>query len=154
MPCIYILRSNTKQKFYIGSSKKEDAEFRLKEHNAGRVRSTKFGRPWSVVYQEKYTNYSEARKRELFLKSGQGRKWFLERWLSGWKRRSRKAVSALGGSGVRIPPSPPVGKRSVWLARYAGSPPDFRRKIEFFVFVPRSGTPEAGFSLFHLIKVF
>ena len=83
MPCIYILRSNTKQKFYIGSSKKEDAEFRLKEHNAGRVRSTKFGRPWSVVYQEKYTNYSEARKRELFLKSGQGRKWFLERWLSG-----------------------------------------------------------------------
>jgi len=25
---------------------------------------------------------------------------------------------------------------------------------EFFVFIPRSGTPEAGFSLFHLIKVF
>jgi len=42
--------------------------------------------------------------------------------------------------------TPPVGKRSVWLARYAGSPADFERKIEFFVFVPRSGTPEAGFS--------
>jgi len=42
--------------------------------------------------------------------------------------------------------TPPVGKRSVWLARYAGSPPDFERKIEFFVFVPQSGMPEAGFS--------
>ena len=42
--------------------------------------------------------------------------------------------------------TPPVGKRSVWLARCAGSPADFERKIEFFVFVPQSGTPEAGFS--------
>jgi len=41
---------------------------------------------------------------------------------------------------------PPIGKSSFWLARYAGSPPDFERKIEFFVFVPRNGTPEAGFS--------
>ena len=68
-----------------------------------------------------------------------------------------------GGRGVRslaLPPAepvneigsdifkyiPPVGKSSCWLARYAGSPPDFERKIEFFVFVPQSGTPEAGFS--------
>ena len=42
--------------------------------------------------------------------------------------------------------TPPVGKRRVWLARYAGSPADFRFKIKFFAFVPRSGTPEAGFS--------
>ena len=44
---------------------------------------------------------------------------------------------------VRILSLPPVGKRSHWLARYAGSPADlsaealakvdFRRKIEFFV---------------------
>ena len=27
--------------------------------------------------------------------------------------------------------TPPVGKRRVWLARYAGSPADFRREIEF-----------------------
>ena len=42
--------------------------------------------------------------------------------------------------------TPPVGKSEVWLALYEGSPADFRHKIEFFVFVPRSGTPEAGFS--------
>jgi len=40
---------------------------------------------------------------------------------------------------------PPVGKRSVWLARYAGSPADFEAEIEFFAFVPQGGTPEAGF---------
>ncbi len=57
-----------------------------------------------------------------------------------------KTVSRASGSGVRIPPLPPVGKRKVWLALCEGSPADFRRKIEFFVFVPRSGTSEAGFS--------
>jgi len=44
--------------------------------------------------------------------------------------------------------TPPVGKSEVWLARYAGSPADFEHKIEFFAFVPQSGTPEAGFSKF------
>jgi hypothetical protein len=29
-----------------------------------------------------------------------------------------------------------------------GSPADFRRKIEFSVFIPQSKTPEAGFSEF------
>ena len=51
-------------------------------------------------------------------------------------------------SEVRILPPPPVGKSEVWLALCEGSPADFRRKIEFFVFVPQSGTPEAGFSEF------
>jgi len=47
---------------------------------------------------------------------------------------------------------PPSGKRVFWLARYAGSPADFKRKLEFFIFVPRSGTPEAGFSLIGIVK--
>ena len=52
-------------------------------------------------------------------------------------------------SWVRIPPPPPVGKRGCWLAFYEGSAANFRRKIEFFVFVLRSKPPEAGFSLFY-----
>ena len=44
--------------------------------------------------------------------------------------------------------TPPVRKFRCWLARYAGSPADFRFKIKFFAFVPQSGTPEAGFSKF------
>jgi len=42
--------------------------------------------------------------------------------------------------------TPPIRKRSVWLALCEGSPTDFKGKIEFFVFVLRSRTPEAGFS--------
>ena len=44
--------------------------------------------------------------------------------------------------------TPPIRKRDCWLALCEGSPADFWRKIEFFVFVLRSKTPEAGFSKF------
>jgi len=46
--------------------------------------------------------------------------------------------------------TPPVGKCLCWLALCEDSPADFRRKIEFFVFVPLCGTPEAGFSKLNL----
>ncbi|GIW63522.1 MAG: hypothetical protein KatS3mg091_324 [Patescibacteria group bacterium] len=46
--------------------------------------------------------------------------------------------------------TPPVGKSPCWLALCEGSPADFRRKIEFFVFVLQSKTPEAGFSKLNL----
>ena len=59
----------------------------------------------------------------------------LEGWPSGLWRWFRKPMGVKPAQ-VRILYPPPVGKRSVWLARYAGSPPDFERKIEFFVFVP------------------
>jgi len=48
---------------------------------------------------------------------------------------------------MRIQTLPPVGKRDCWLANR------FRRKIEFFVFVPLCGTPEADFSLFCLLDL-
>ena len=45
----------------------------MAEHNAGKVRSTKLGVPWKLMHTERYNTYTEARKRELFLKSGRGR---------------------------------------------------------------------------------
>jgi DNA-binding XRE family transcriptional regulator len=39
---------------------------------------------------------------------------------------------------VRVLSPPPIRKRGCWLALCEGSPADFRRKIEFFVFVLRS----------------
>lgn len=88
MPCVYILYSKNKNKYYTGSSRSNDAGQRLIKHNNGQTRSTKAGRPWKIVYQEQMETYTEARKRELFLKSGQGRKWIkinviLERCQSG-----------------------------------------------------------------------
>ena len=68
----YILRSEIDKTRYVGSA--EDKEKRLLDHNNGRVRYTKGKRPWKLIYFEVFKTRSEARKRELFLKSGQGRK--------------------------------------------------------------------------------
>lgn len=73
MALVYILKSGKLDRKYVGSTRSDEIIFRLSYHNAGRVRSTKAYKPWVVVYTEKYVSYTEARKRELFLKSGVGR---------------------------------------------------------------------------------
>ena len=78
MPHAYVLHSATCNRYYISSTK--NLSTRIKDHNAGKVHSTKAYRPWDVIYTEQYDSYSEARKRELFLKSGAGRKWLKERF--------------------------------------------------------------------------
>lgn len=80
MACVYILYSESKNNFYTGSSRKNDSKVRLKSHNSGKVKSTKSGRPWTLIHIEKYFIYKEARKREIFLKSGMGRKWIKEKF--------------------------------------------------------------------------
>lgn len=68
---IYVLRSVIYNTRYVGSTKNIDK--RLIEHNAGKVRYTKGRIPWKLIYYEKFHSNNEARRRELFLKSGQGR---------------------------------------------------------------------------------
>jgi putative endonuclease len=68
---VYVLRSERTGKRYVGSS--SDIATRLEQHNRGKVRATKGGRPWKLAYQEEYETNGEARRRELALKSGQGR---------------------------------------------------------------------------------
>jgi putative endonuclease len=75
MSCVYVLKSVTGGSIYIGSSHEDDPTIRLQSHNSGRVRSTKFGRPWIVIHYERTDDYTLARKREIFLKTGVGRKW-------------------------------------------------------------------------------
>ncbi|KXK08105.1 MAG: GIY-YIG nuclease superfamily protein [Microgenomates bacterium OLB22] len=67
MGYIYILKSNKKNKYYIGSTKRSVA-VKLLDHNVGRVISTKHDRPWSIVVTKEYATYSEARSVELRLK--------------------------------------------------------------------------------------
>ena len=69
----YVLRSCEDNTRYVGST--ENKEKRLLKHNSGRVRYTKGRRPWILIYFEEFNSRSDARKRELFLKSGQGRKY-------------------------------------------------------------------------------
>ena len=43
--------------------------------------------------------------------------------------------------------TPPIGKRKVWLALCEGSPADFKRKLEFFIFAPK-GLAKSGLPSF------
>ena len=73
----YVLRSNKDGGIYIGSTR--NLKSRIKEHNYGHVRSTKGRRPLILIYSEDFESYTDARKRENFLKSGVGRDWLKNR---------------------------------------------------------------------------
>ena len=64
---VYILQSEPNGKFYIGST--GNLAERLKRHNGGRSKATKFGIPWKLVYTENFESRSEAIKREMEIKS-------------------------------------------------------------------------------------
>ena len=82
---VYVILSETHNSRYIGYT--ENLERRLKEHNSGGHKYTSGRRPWKLIHFESFPTKSEAMKRELFLKSGVGRKYldtlFAEEWQSG-----------------------------------------------------------------------
>jgi putative endonuclease len=69
---LYILESIETKRFYVGST--NDLKRRIKEHNAGKNRSTKFYMPWRLIYYEAYITMDLARKAEIFYKKSQGRR--------------------------------------------------------------------------------
>jgi len=68
----YVLRC-ADERLYIGSTR--DLQKRIEAHNKGKVKTTKNRRPVKLIHSEESLNYSAARKRELYLKSGTGRDW-------------------------------------------------------------------------------
>ena len=62
----YILQSTTTGRYYIGST--QDVQKRLLEHNRGKMKSTKHGMPWKIVYTEAAGNRSQAFGREQQIK--------------------------------------------------------------------------------------
>lgn len=67
---VYILLSQKDRKFYIGAT--SNLEKRLKYHNSGKNKSTRYRAPFILVYSEEYTDKNEAYKREFYLKSPKG----------------------------------------------------------------------------------
>ena|SRR3990167_10088745 len=67
---VYILE-NRKGKRYVGITGLLP-ELRLLRHNKGDVKSTRYGKPWKIIYIEEYTNYNSARSREKQIKSWHG----------------------------------------------------------------------------------
>lgn len=68
---VYILKSEKDGKLYTGFSK--DLKKRIEWHNEQKSQATKWRLPVKLIYYEAYKNEKDARKRELFLKSGRGR---------------------------------------------------------------------------------
>jgi putative endonuclease len=63
---MYILKSKIDKELYIGST--DNLPRRIKEHNTGKVFSTKARAPFYLVYCEGYLSEYEARHREQNLK--------------------------------------------------------------------------------------
>jgi len=67
MAVVYVLKSRTSGRLYIGST--SDLTRRLEEHARGHSPHTRERGPWDLVYQEEYPELVEARRRERQLKS-------------------------------------------------------------------------------------
>ena len=70
---VYVLKSLKDNNYYVGMS--ENVNRRIKEHNTGKVRSTKSRIPFKLIYVEKCVDRASARKREKYLKSATGRRY-------------------------------------------------------------------------------
>ena len=73
---VYVIQSISHLTRYVGHT--NDISKRIKAHNNGDCRYTSGRRPWQLVHQEEFSSRAEAMKREIFLKSGQGRKYLDE----------------------------------------------------------------------------
>jgi len=69
---VYILHSFKDGKLYTGVT--NDLRLRIKKHYSGLVHATKYRLPLKLIYYETYLFLSDAKRRELFLKSGAGKK--------------------------------------------------------------------------------
>lgn len=68
---VYVLFSKKDHELYIGYT--NDLENRIKGHKNGKVRATMFRRPVLLICYEAYLRWSDAKRREKFLKGGNGK---------------------------------------------------------------------------------
>lgn len=66
---VYFLKNLKNNDLYIGSA--ESLAKRINLHNAGKIKSTQFYRPWQLLDFEVYDSRSKAVRRERFLKNHQ-----------------------------------------------------------------------------------
>jgi len=71
MHYVYVLRSRKDGELYTGCS--NNLERRVREHNAGKVTSTKLRKPLELVHYEAFINQADAFAREQWYKTGWGR---------------------------------------------------------------------------------
>ena len=75
---LYILYSESKDRFYIGQT--DNVDSRLNYHNSGYVKSTKPGIPWKLVFTKTFPDRSFAMTEEARLKRAKNRiylQWYI-----------------------------------------------------------------------------
>lgn len=74
---VYILRNDNTCRYYVGST--NDLQRRIHEHKAGKTRTTKILKTFTLVYKEEFDTIHEARLREKEIKSYKSKKYI--EWL-------------------------------------------------------------------------
>ena len=80
---VYVLMSTKNNRCYTGMT--NDLRKRFKEHNNAKSKYTKDRGPYKLIYYEASVNQADTRSRELYLKSGMGKRYIknrLKRFLS------------------------------------------------------------------------
>lgn len=80
---VYMLKSRKNSKWYTGFT--SDLRKRFNQHNSGHIGYTNNRGPFDLIYYEACQNEEDAKARELYLKSGMGRRYLknrLKRFLS------------------------------------------------------------------------
>jgi len=72
MNYVYIIQSLAENELYIGYT--DNLKKRLAEHNSGLTLSTKRYKPWKLIYYEACININDAKRREKYFKTSQGRR--------------------------------------------------------------------------------
>lgn len=67
---VYVLISQRDKQLYVGRT--NNLERRTDEHKNGKVIATKYRRPLKLIYAEIYLRWSDAHRREKYLKGGKG----------------------------------------------------------------------------------
>ncbi len=78
---VYAIKSRERNYIYVGLTNNVDR--RLKEHNNYENRSTKAYAPFDLIFIEAFETRIDARKKELYLKSGEGKEYLKS--LPGWR---------------------------------------------------------------------
>lgn len=85
---VYVLESLSHDEWYIGHT--VDLRKRLKEHNRGETFSTKRYMPWKLIYYESCLHELDAKRREHYFKTNQGRR-LLRRRLKEYMYHKKKS---------------------------------------------------------------
>jgi len=78
MVTVYVIEGIQTHKRYVGIT--NDLDRRLSEHRQGHTHSGHVIGAFRLLHTERYPDHRQARTREKFLKSGQGREWLAQHY--------------------------------------------------------------------------